>query len=87
MSVSRGRGTGGLAATLISYIVHCVPFGLVAGGIGTVMPKLSSTSNLATRYSAFTGSLIGCAYLLALGWIVGQTVALVYNRAVARAEA
>jgi hypothetical protein len=35
----------------------------------------------------FPGSLIGCAYLLALGWIVGQTVALVYNRAVARAEA
>ena len=35
----------------------------------------------------FTGSLIGCAYMLALGWIVGRGVAFVYNRAVARAEA
>jgi hypothetical protein len=35
----------------------------------------------------FAGSLIGSAYLLALGWIVGQAVAFVYNRAVARAEA
>ena len=35
----------------------------------------------------FIGSLIGCAYMLALGWIVGQCVALVYNRAVMRAEA
>jgi|SRR5690349_20275508 len=35
----------------------------------------------------FIGSLIGCAYMLVLGWIVGQCLALVYNRAVARAEA
>ncbi|MEO6709919.1 MAG: hypothetical protein ABI054_00970, partial [Planctomycetota bacterium] len=35
----------------------------------------------------FIGSLIGCAYMLVLGWIVGQGVAFVYNRAVARAEA
>ncbi|MBK8177891.1 MAG: hypothetical protein IPK67_03110 [Planctomycetes bacterium] len=35
----------------------------------------------------FAGSLIGAAYLLALGWLVGQTIAFVYNRSVARAEA
>jgi hypothetical protein len=35
----------------------------------------------------FIGSLIGCAYMLALGWIIGQCVTIVYNRAVARAEA
>lgn len=34
----------------------------------------------------FTGSLIGCAYMLAIGWVVGQGIAFVYNRAVARAE-
>lgn len=35
----------------------------------------------------FTGSLIGCAYMLALGWLAGRAVAFVYNRAVTRAEA
>jgi hypothetical protein len=35
----------------------------------------------------FRGSLIGFAYALALGWAIGQVIALVYNRAVARAEA
>lgn len=34
----------------------------------------------------FPGSLIGCAYMLALGWLVGRSIAFVYNRAVARAE-
>jgi hypothetical protein len=35
----------------------------------------------------FIGSLIGGAYMLALGWIVGQAIAQIYNRAVTRAEA
>lgn len=35
----------------------------------------------------FAGSLIGSAYLLLLGWLAGQAIAFVYNRAVARAEA
>lgn len=34
----------------------------------------------------FVGSLIGCAYLLAIGFLVGELVAAVYNRAVERAE-
>ncbi|HUR27584.1 MAG TPA: hypothetical protein VM509_05310 [Planctomycetota bacterium] len=75
---------GGLSALLLFLTTNV----LALRGGADVGPLLRRLDVYFPGYSVdFIGSLIGSAYMLALGWIVGQCVAFVYNRAVARAEA
>jgi hypothetical protein len=74
---------GGLLALLLFLTTNVLA--LRGGDVGPMLRRLDVYF---PGYSVdFTGSLIGGAYMLALGWIVGQCVAFVYNRAVSRAEA
>jgi hypothetical protein len=74
---------GGLSALLLFSTTNVLA---VRGG-DDVGPMLRRLEVYFPGYSVdFSGSLVGGAYMLALGWIVGQCVAFVYNRAVAHAE-
>jgi hypothetical protein len=83
-----GRAWGLATGLLFAAVLFGATNVLALRGGASVGALLSKLHIYFPGYSVdFQGSLIGCAYMLALGWLVGQWIALVYNRAVARAEA
>jgi hypothetical protein len=76
--------TLGVLLALMLFLMTNVLFLRGGTDVGTLLRELHI---YLPGYSVdFVGSLIGAAYMLALGWIVGQAVATIYNRAVTRAE-
>jgi len=77
--------TLGVLLALLLFLMTNVLFLRGGSDVGSLLRELHI---YLPGYSVdFVGSLIGAAYMLALGWILGQAVALIYNRAVTRAEA
>lgn len=77
--------TLGVLLALVLFLMTNVLFLRGGRDVGSLLGELHV---YLPGYSVdFVGSLIGAAYMLALGWIVGQAVATIYNRAVGRAEA
>ena len=82
------RSWGLTLSGLLALVLFLMTNVLWLRGGKSVGPLLGKLHLYFPGYSVdFIGSLIGCAYMLALGWIIGQCIAIVYNRAVARAEA
>lgn len=82
------RSWGFTIGVLIALGLFVTTNVLVLLGGNVVGPMLRRLDVYFPGYEvSFIGSLIGGTYMLALGWIIGQCVAFVYNRAVARAEA
>lgn len=76
--------TLGVLLALVLFLMTNVLFLRGGRDVGSLLRELHI---YLPGYSVdFVGSLIGAAYMLALGWIVGQAVATIYNRAVTRAE-
>lgn len=82
------RSWGFTIGALLALSLFVVTNVLVWNGGENVGPLLGQLHLYFPGYSVdFAGSLIGCAYMLCLGWIAGRCVASIYNRAVVRAEA
>ena len=86
--VERASGTVNVMAENVDSVAPYDVVRRMRASVCVLGPLLGRLRWYFPGYSVdFIGSLIGCAYMLALGWTAGQSIAFVYNRAVARAEA
>ena len=83
----RGKPWGLALGSLLGLTLFATTVALVLRGGEDVGPFLSQLHVYFPGYSVtFPGSLIGAAYALALGWLLGNGITMIYNVTVARAE-
>ena len=83
----RGKSWGLALGLLLGVTVFAATVALVLRGGENVGALLSQLHVYFPGYSvSFPGALIGAAYALALGWLLGNGITLIYNVTVKRAE-